>query len=292
MLRTPRTGSSLRPSRTILALVAVTTALAAGGPASAAPAPAVFTDPAGDTGGPDVTRVEVGNSAQALVLDVRVPNRTRGLQELDTVTLYLDTDGNLGTGDELWHGADRLVAVTGDANGLTALRARWVDGAWTLPAAHAGVSAEWLAPDVRVTAGLGALGNPDGLVRLSLVAVQEGINPDPNTDYAPDDPTSPYAYTIGSGPPPPPPPALAPPDTRIVAGPKGTTRARTATFRFRSTKAGSTFRCKLDGRPWHRCASPRTWRGLKPGWHIVRVAARDAAGRLDRTPAFRIWRIR
>lgn len=289
MLRTPRTGSSLRPSRTILALVAVTTTLAAAGHASAAPAATVFTDPAGDTGGPDVTRVEVGNGAQAIVLAVRIANRTNGLQDLDTLTVYLDTDGNAGTGDQLRHGADRLVAVTGGATGPAALRARWVDGAWTLPAAHAGVSAEWLAPDVRVRAGLGALGDPDDLVRFSIVAVQDGINPDPNTDYAPDDPGSPYAYTIGSGPPP---PAQPPPDTRIVAGPKGTTRARTATFRFRSTKPGSTFRCKLDRRPWHRCASPRTWRGLKPGWHIVRVAARDAAGRVDPTPAFRIWRIR
>lgn len=182
--------------------------------------------------------------------------------------------------------------VTGSGSGPVARRARWDSGAWTFPAMHAGVAAAWSAPDLRITASLAALGDSLAALELSLVAVQDGINPDPNTDYAPDTPGTAYTYTLGSGAPPPPPPPGAAPNTRIIGGPSGITRAHKATFGFRSTKPGSTFRCKLDARPWHRCSSPRSWRRLAPGRHVFRVAARDAAGPLDPTPAVRVWRVR
>ena len=278
--------------RTILglAVAAATAAVLAGPAAQAAQAPVVFEDPADDTGGPDLTRIAVGNTAQALVLDLRIPNRAAGLDVLDTITLYADVDGDAGTGDPLHHGADRLIEVTGGASGPVAWRARWDSGAWTLPAVHAGVAAAWSAPDLRITASLDALGDPTATLEVSLVAVQTGINPDPNTDHAPDAPGTAYAYTLGSGSPPPAPGAA--PNTHIVAGPSGVTGAHRAAFRFRSTKPGSTFRCRLDARPWHRCSSPRIWHRLAPGRHVFRVAARDADGRLDPTPAARVWRIR
>jgi hypothetical protein len=64
-----------------------------------------------------------------------------------------------------------------------------------------------------------------------------------------------------------------------------------ATFRFGSSEAGSTFLCRLDGKPFRGCRSPRTYRRLKPGRHAFRVKARDGAGNLDLTPAIRRFRI-
>ena len=97
-------------------------------------------------------------------------------------------------------------------------------------------------------------------------------------------------------PPAPPPPAVAPrdtvaPNTRMTRAPARRTTSRTARFRFVSSERGSTFRCKLDRRAWRACSSPKTYRNLRPGWHTVRIRARDAAGNTDATPALRRWRI-
>jgi hypothetical protein len=88
-----------------------------------------------------------------------------------------------------------------------------------------------------------------------------------------------------------PPPDTTPPNTVIKSGPKGKTHKRKATFRFTSTEPGSTFQCKLDGKPWKPCKSPKTYKGLKEGKHVFKVKATDAAGNVDPTPAKRIWRI-
>ena len=82
------------------------------------------------------------------------------------------------------------------------------------------------------------------------------------------------------------------PNTRLLGGPARRTRARRASFRFASTEAGATFRCKLDRKRWTTCRSPKRYRKLKPGRHVFRVRATDAAGNVDRTPATRKWRIR
>lgn len=81
------------------------------------------------------------------------------------------------------------------------------------------------------------------------------------------------------------------PQTRIVKGPRVVVvtsgpRGR-ATFRFRASERPASFQCKLDRRPWRRCAKRRTF-GLTIGRHIVRVRAADAAGNRDRTPARRV----
>jgi hypothetical protein len=62
-------------------------------------------------------------------------------------------------------------------------------------------------------------------------------------------------------------------------------RGRSATFRFRSSEAKSSFRCKLDRRRARPCESPRTYAGLATGRHVFRVYALDAAGNADPTPA-------
>lgn len=60
---------------------------------------------------------------------------------------------------------------------------------------------------------------------------------------------------------------------------------RTPTFRFTSSESGSTFQCKLDGKPFRSCRSPFTTKPLAPGPHAFRVRARDDSGKLDPSPA-------
>jgi hypothetical protein len=81
------------------------------------------------------------------------------------------------------------------------------------------------------------------------------------------------------------------PQTRITAGPSGRTSTRAALFRFAANEPRISFRCKLDGGAWRRCGSPKRLRGLRPGRHVFRVAAVDAAGNRDLTPAVRRWRV-
>ncbi len=85
------------------------------------------------------------------------------------------------------------------------------------------------------------------------------------------------------------------PLTRLLAHPPALSSARRAwrpvAFRFASSEAGSSFRCKLDGRPYRPCASPRSYR-VRAGRHVFRVFATDAAGNRDRTPAVFRFRLR
>ncbi len=86
-------------------------------------------------------------------------------------------------------------------------------------------------------------------------------------------------------------PSARPPQTTIRKSVVRNAR-RKATFRFTSSAAGSTFRCKLDQRPFRKCRLTRTYKRLKPGKHKFRVAAVDFAGQVDPTPAKRKFRIR
>jgi subtilisin family serine protease len=81
------------------------------------------------------------------------------------------------------------------------------------------------------------------------------------------------------------------PNTTITAGPRNPTTARTATFRFRSSQAGSKFECRHMSGPWTMCSSPRTYRNLAFGVHTFRVRSIDPSGNVDATPAMRTWRI-
>lgn len=105
-------------------------------------------------------------------------------------------------------------------------------------------------------------------------------------------PTTPSTPPPMATPAPPPPPDELPPRTKIKSGPSGTTPKEKATFRFFATEADSTFRCKLDGRAWRSCTSPRAYGDLKEGRHVFEVQAMDAAGNVDLTPAKRIWHIK
>jgi len=60
-------------------------------------------------------------------------------------------------------------------------------------------------------------------------------------------------------------------------------RAAAVVFRFAANER-SRFECKLDRRPYRRCHSPMRTR-LRPGRHVFRVFAIDAAGNRDKTPS-------
>jgi FG-GAP-like repeat len=65
-----------------------------------------------------------------------------------------------------------------------------------------------------------------------------------------------------------------------------------AVLRFNSNEPGSTFRCKLDRKPFRPCRSPKAYRNLKRGRHTFHVVATDAAGNPDSTPARKRFRTR
>jgi Ca2+-binding RTX toxin-like protein len=97
-------------------------------------------------------------------------------------------------------------------------------------------------------------------------------------------------------PPPPPPPAdTRPPQTKLGAHPRALVSTpkkwRRVAFRFAASEAGSSFRCKLDRRPYRPCASPRAYR-VKAGRHAFRVFAVDAAGNRDLTPSLFKFQVR
>jgi Ca2+-binding RTX toxin-like protein len=66
---------------------------------------------------------------------------------------------------------------------------------------------------------------------------------------------------------------------------------RQISFRFTSSEPRSSFRCKLDRKPYRPCRSPRAYR-IGPGAHAFRVFAIDAAGNRDPTPALFRFRAR
>jgi subtilisin family serine protease len=80
------------------------------------------------------------------------------------------------------------------------------------------------------------------------------------------------------------------PSTEITSRPRRRTRARGASFKFRSTEPGSTFECRLDGRPFKPCASPRRFRQVPAKRHRFQVRATDPVGNADPSPAAAIWR--
>jgi Ca2+-binding RTX toxin-like protein len=81
------------------------------------------------------------------------------------------------------------------------------------------------------------------------------------------------------------------PRTTITDGPTGLTNDSTATFRFTSSEAGSSFQCRVDGGAFASCASPRTTAALADGDHAFAVRARDQALNLDLTPASRSFTV-
>ena len=87
------------------------------------------------------------------------------------------------------------------------------------------------------------------------------------------------------------PPDTTAPQTTLGARPKKRTRSRTARFEFSASEPAASFSCAIDKRPSSACRSPKTYRNLRPGSHVLKVAAVDAAGNRDASPAVYRWRI-
>ncbi len=78
---------------------------------------------------------------------------------------------------------------------------------------------------------------------------------------------------------------------RVIRTPHRTARA---VFWFGSNAVPVTFLCRVDGRRFRRCGRRYALR-FRPGRHVLRVKARDAAGHVDRSPVvyrFRVKRLR
>lgn len=80
-------------------------------------------------------------------------------------------------------------------------------------------------------------------------------------------------------------PDREPPQTTITKRAPHRLHGHRVRLRFASSEPGSTFECRLDGRPYRPCTSPRTLRHLDDGRHRFKVIATDAAGNVDPSPA-------
>jgi CSLREA domain-containing protein len=111
----------------------------------------------------------------------------------------------------------------------------------------------------------------------SEVSATASVPPDPPSGC----PAVPSACPASSSPPPGPTADKTPPKVTIKKAPKAKSANTTAKFKFTSNEAGSTFKCKLDKKPFKKCKSPKTYKGLKPGKHVFKVKATDAAGNVS-----------
>jgi hypothetical protein len=130
---------------------------------------------------------------------------------------------------------------------------------------------------------------PDGAHIFEVRAIDQAMNVDP----------TPASRSFTEVTPPKPPPGgqggnrggtgQVPPDTKIGRAKINQAKDK-ATFKFTSDEAGSTFLCKLDGKPFRACRSPKTYRHLRPGRHRFHVEAVSNEG-TDPSPASKSFRI-
>lgn len=81
------------------------------------------------------------------------------------------------------------------------------------------------------------------------------------------------------------------PQTTLRRHPPKATRKGIAKFVFSASEPGSSFSCRLDKGSYKPCPSSKTYTHLKPGRHLLRVVAINAAGSPDPTPASFAWKI-
>jgi hypothetical protein len=247
-----------------------------------------YNDPAGDQIGSagDITLSEVTNDANGLItFDVDVLNLPN-LPANHFYELLIDADANPLTGDPSGLGSEIYLQMSGST--MTFFLGRW-NGTGYASIQAPSTQVGWLSgPGIRLSrTEIGITGGNFNFVEDTVIDTGAPVT---DFDLAPNLGSPGYAYTLVL--PPPPPPDTTAPNTTITRGVSGRTARRVATFRFRSSEAGSTFQCRLDRRAWTSCRSPKTYRNLRPGLHTFRVRARDAAGNVDPTAATRRWRIR
>ena len=81
-----------------------------------------------------------------------------------------------------------------------------------------------------------------------------------------------------------------PPATKLLARPRASSRARIARFSFGADQSGVHFECKLDRSFFKACAA-RFKASVKPGKHVLRVRAVNAAGLADQSPLVVRWKV-
>ncbi len=64
-----------------------------------------------------------------------------------------------------------------------------------------------------------------------------------------------------------------PPVVSITSKPRKAVNTNSATFRFVSDTTNSSFQCRLDGRAWASCTSPKSYKPIPFGQHVFRVRA-------------------
>ncbi|WP_028061390.1 Ig-like domain-containing protein [Candidatus Solirubrobacter pratensis] len=85
--------------------------------------------------------------------------------------------------------------------------------------------------------------------------------------------------------------AASPPETSLD-GPEGAIKERSPTYAVSSSRARSTFQCKIDDGEWATCGEAYTTPALEPGAHTIQARATDAGGNVDPTPAGRDVEVR
>jgi hypothetical protein len=183
-----------RLAAVLAGLTAVLGVLAAGG--SAAPSPAEFSDPAGDSGpGPDITRVAVSaDDAGILTFRIEIPNRPN--PEPDFVLgINIDADNNAATGNSSLNGIDYMVIATATGSGV----GRW-NGS-TFEPTQSAVSASY-ASGVTLTLPAAEIGGSQDF-RFWVGTWDDEVDP-ANWDAAPGAGYFPYSLTDAPAPPAPP----------------------------------------------------------------------------------------
>ncbi|HET9592640.1 MAG TPA: hypothetical protein VFP17_06975 [Solirubrobacterales bacterium] len=106
--------------------------------------------------------------------------------------------------------------------------------------------------------------------------------------------TSASTPTSGETPPPPRPgQTYLTPRTRITFAPASKTRSRSPVFRFvdATGQGGTSFKCKVDRKPWRSCGSPLRLKKLSRGRHVVAIEAVNGAGEVEPAPVKRSFKV-
>ena len=179
----------------------------------------------------------------------------------------------------------RLPVATGDLIGLDSLE----NDLSGLPIFSSTVAASTRVWEPKML-GDGEKRDPSNTFEGSELMVNATIELDADGDGYGDESQDPCPSAATGAVPCLPPPAA--PETSIRKGPKGKIATKRASFQFSSTVAGSTFRCKLDKKPFKACKSPKTYRNLAVGKHTFRVQAIGPTGLADATPAKRTFKVK
>ena len=180
---------------------------------------ATFTDPVGDTPGPDINSVDITANAQNVVITVGLANRSGGLEDGEAVEVDVDTDNNASTGDE--SGIDLYgVVVGGDQPEVDV----WKNGDFDISDA---ATIAWTDAGARLTIPLTLVSSKIAVSVQALGAEQPPAsdNPpqDPGTDLAPDN----GAYTVD-----------------VPQAPKATLRRSVVAFTPAFPRSGRAFRVR------------------------------------------------